>query len=161
MFACTRALRLSALALTLLVVGAASSPAQPLPLEHQAYGVRWQAQPNPACSGQEVSILFDACRCNVQLFDAGTKPDDAESAFRIISLERATNNTRITWTTVLGKSYRVQTNAPINGSLSTNFFDVSPLIAAPNDGNESTTNFVHVGAFTNAPAGYYRIRLGP
>ena len=82
-------------------------------------------------------------------------------AFRIVSFRRETNNTRITWTTVLGRSYRVQTNAPVNGSLSTSFFDASPLIAAPNDSNESTTNLVHLAASTNAPAGYYRVRLGP
>lgn len=98
---------------------------------------------------------------NLNEYHAGTKPDDAESAFRIVSLQRETNNTRITWTTVIGKSYRVQTNAPVNGSLSTNFFDASPLIAAPTNSSESTTNFVHTGAFTNAPARYYRIRLGP
>lgn len=98
---------------------------------------------------------------NLSEYLAGTKPDDAASAFRVVSFQRETNNTRITWTTVLGKSYRVQTNAPVNGSLSTNFFDASPLIAAPTGNSESTTNFVHIGAFTNAPARYYRIRLGP
>ncbi|HEX5218627.1 MAG TPA: hypothetical protein VFZ59_03595 [Verrucomicrobiae bacterium] len=98
---------------------------------------------------------------NIAEYHAGTQPNNYDSAFRIVSFQRETNNTRITWTTVLGKSYRVQTNAPVNGGLSTNFYDVSPLIAAPTDGNESTTNFVHVGAFTNAPAGYYRVRVGP
>ena len=98
---------------------------------------------------------------NIAEYHAGTQPNNYDSAFRIVSFQRETNNTRITWTTVLGKSYRVQTNAPINGRLSTNFYDVSPLIAAPTDGNESTTNFVHVGAFTNAPAGYYCVRVGP
>ena len=69
---------------------------------------------------------------------------------------------RITWTTVLGKSYHLQTNALFNGSLSTNFVDASPLISAPADDYESTTNFLHLGGFnTNLPASYYRVRLVP
>jgi hypothetical protein len=99
---------------------------------------------------------------NVAEFHAGTDPDDSDSAFRIVALQRESGNMRITWTTVSGKSYRVQTNAPVNGSLSTNFADASPLISAPSNDYESTTNFLHLGGFnTNLPARYYRVRLAP
>jgi hypothetical protein len=97
---------------------------------------------------------------NLSEFHAGTQPNNNDSAFRIVSLQRETNSTRITWTTVMGKSYRLQTNAPINGSLSTNFSDASPRISAPTDHYESTTNFLHLGGFsTNLPARYYRVSL--
>lgn len=99
---------------------------------------------------------------NFNEFLAGTQPNNQDSAFRIVSLQRETNSTRITWTTVLGKSYHLQTNALFNGSLSTNFVDASPLISAPADDYESTTNFLHLGGFnTNLPASYYRVRLVP
>jgi hypothetical protein len=99
---------------------------------------------------------------NVNEFHAGTNPDDSDSVFRIVALQRESGNVRLTWTSVIGKSYRVQTNAPINGSLSANFADASPLIFAPTDDNESTTNFLHSGGFnTNVPARYYRVRLAP
>lgn len=98
---------------------------------------------------------------NLAEYHAGTDPANPDSAFRIVSMLRESGNIRLTWTTVGGRSYRVQTNATLNGALSTNFLDASPLIAAPND-YESTTNFLHIGGFqTNVPAGYYRIRLQP
>jgi len=60
-----------------------------------------------------------------------------------------------------GKSYRVQTNAPSAcGGVTTNFADLSPVILVGGTG-ESTTNFLHLGGFTNFPARYYRIRLSP
>jgi hypothetical protein len=49
---------------------------------------------------------------------------------------------------------------PVGGSFTTNSADFSPLIPAPGPG-ESTTNLVDSGGTTNAPARYYRIRLGP
>jgi len=98
---------------------------------------------------------------NADEFRAGTIPTNAASVFRIVALQRETGNVRITWTTVGGKSYRVQTNAPpANGSFTNNFADLSPLIAVPGSG-ESITNYVHSGGATNVPARYYRVRLAP
>jgi hypothetical protein len=100
---------------------------------------------------------------NLNEFLAGTQPDSALSVFRIVSFQRETNNVRITWTTVGGKSYRVQTNSPsAGGGLSPIFADVSTLISVTNIG-ESATNFVHTGGFTTNVPGvhYYRIRIGP
>jgi hypothetical protein len=98
---------------------------------------------------------------NADEFRAGTLPNNANSVFRIVSLQRETGNVRITWNTVGGKSYRVQTNAPaVNGSLTNNFADLGPLISVSGVG-ESTTNFLDNGGFTNVPARYYRLRLGP
>jgi hypothetical protein len=119
---------------------------------------RFHLDKNVADAGQD----FDGDGAsNLNEFRAGTQPDSSFSAFRLVSLQRETNNVRVTWTTVNGKSYRVQTNAPsANGSIMTNFLDASSLIVATNAG-ESTTNFLHTGGFTttNPPARYYRVRL--
>jgi hypothetical protein len=40
------------------------------------------------------------------------------------------------------------------------FSDFSPLITMPGTG-EATTNFLDAGVLSNAPARYYRVRLGP
>jgi hypothetical protein len=96
---------------------------------------------------------------NLDEFRAGTLPNNSNSVFRIVAFQREAGNLRLTWSTVGGMSYRVQTNALLaNGSI--NFADLSPVITAPGTG-ESTTNFVDLGAATNAPARYYRVRLGP
>ncbi len=97
---------------------------------------------------------------NIDELRAGTDPNDSDSVFRV-AIQRETNNLRITWTAIGGKSYRVQTNAPTaTGGISANFADVSPLISVGGTG-ESTTNYLHMGGATNAPAGYYRVRLAP
>src|SRR5262249_50973762 len=54
---------------------------------------------------------------NAAEFQAGTAPNDPNSVFRIVALTRENGDVRLTWTTVRGKSYRVQTNsAPAGGS---------------------------------------------
>ena len=92
---------------------------------------------------------------NLDEFLAGTKPNDAASVFRITALQPEAGDLRVTWTTVGGKSYVVQTN----GDVSDAFTDSSPLIPAPGAG-ESVTNFVDPSGTTNGPR-YYRVRLGP
>jgi hypothetical protein len=92
---------------------------------------------------------------NANEFLAGTQPNNAASLFRIVSFEREANDIRLTWTTVGGKGYGVQTSGNLNGT----FTDVSRLITVPGTG-ESATNFVDAGAFTNI-ARYYRIRVQP
>jgi hypothetical protein len=97
---------------------------------------------------------------NLNEFRAGTVPTNPNSVFRISAIQPEASNLRITWTTVGGKSYQVQTNAPTaDGGITTNFADFSPLISV-NGSGESTTNFLHAGGFTNSVR-YYRIRLGP
>ncbi|MCC6823298.1 MAG: hypothetical protein IT579_21420 [Verrucomicrobia subdivision 3 bacterium] len=92
---------------------------------------------------------------NLHEFLAGTKPNDAASVFRITALQPAGGDRRVTWTTVGGKSYVVQTN----GDVSNAFGDFSPLIPAPGAG-ESVTNFVDSSGTTNGLR-YYRVRLEP
>ena len=71
------------------------------------------------------------------------------------------NNVRIAWPTSGGESYVVQATAGDGGSFSTNnFIDISPQIPAP-PAATSRTNYLDVGAATNFPARYYRVRLVP
>jgi T5SS/PEP-CTERM-associated repeat protein len=98
---------------------------------------------------------------NLAEFRAGTQPNNANSVFRITSIQREANDVRISWSTVGGKSYRVQTNSISTGQgITTNFGDFSSLITVPGT-NESTTNILHTGAATTQPGGYYRVRLEP
>jgi sugar lactone lactonase YvrE len=92
---------------------------------------------------------------NLNEFLSGTQPNDATSVFRITAFQPEGGNLRVTWTTVGGKSYVVQTN----GEVSNSFADSSPLIPAPGAG-ESVTNFVDSSGATNGPR-YYRVRLQP
>ena len=96
---------------------------------------------------------------NLQEFQAGTDPTNSKSAFRITSVTAQGNDVRVTWTTVGGLSYVVQ-DATTAGYASNNFVDLSPVISMPGSG-ESATNYLDVGAVTNGPGRYYRVRLGP
>jgi hypothetical protein len=115
---------------------------------------------NKSLADAELDLDGDGAS-NADEFRAGTLPNNASSVFRIVGLQRETNNVRITWNTVGGKSYRVQTNAPpVDGSVTDNFADLSPLISVTGIG-ESTTNYLQNGGLTNVPTRYYRVRLEP
>jgi hypothetical protein len=99
---------------------------------------------------------------NADEFRAGTVPNDPISVFRIVGLEPEAGQLRLTWTTVGGKSYRVQTNgAPANGSFTNNYSDSSPLISIMTTGESITNYLVPTVGITNVPARYYRVRLVP
>lgn len=91
---------------------------------------------------------------NLQEYLAGTNPNDPNSVFRIISIQRESDDLRVTWKAVGGKTYVVQTNANLTG----NFANLAPPITMPGTG-DLATNFLHVGAMTNAPGQNYRIRI--
>ncbi|MBI5387491.1 MAG: hypothetical protein HZA90_22760 [Verrucomicrobia bacterium] len=92
---------------------------------------------------------------NADEFRAGTNPNNPASVFRIVAVEREADDLRLTWTTVGGKSYVVQTS----GSFTNNFADFSPLITSPGM-TESVTNFLDPGGTSNRLR-YYRVRLEP
>jgi hypothetical protein len=65
----------------------------------------------------------------------------------------------ITWATAGGITNVVQSTTGLpDGSYSTNFIDVSPLIIIQGSG-DTTTNYVNAGAVTNSSTLYYRMRL--
>jgi serine protease AprX len=86
---------------------------------------------------------------------AGTNPRDPASVLRITGAIREGGNVRVTWLTVGGHGYVLQTNATPAGA---GFADFSPTISLPGLGN-STTNYVDVGGATASPARHYRVRL--
>lgn len=90
---------------------------------------------------------------------AGTNPTNAASVFRMLSGVRDGSNLVLSWTTVGGHSYVVQSLTNSNNGLSGNFLDLSPPIAVGGMA-EGSTNWSHSGGATN-PEGYYRVRIGP
>ncbi len=95
---------------------------------------------------------------NMDEFLAGTDPTDSSSALRITSIAREGVDIRVTWATGVGKTNALQfTTGNAGGSYSNNFSDLSVVTNTTG----SATNYVHTGAATNAPTGYYRVRIVP
>ena len=94
---------------------------------------------------------------NLAEYLTGTDPTNSTSAFRITSIAPESNNLRITWSTGPGHTNAAQFSPGVSGSYATNFADV--FIVTNTVG--TVTNFLDIGAATNVPAGYYRIRLVP
>ena len=88
-------------------------------------------------------------------FLAGTNPTNSASFFHITAVQPEPGGVSVSWSTVGGKSYRLQTN----GELANPFADYSPLISVPGT-NESTTNLLDADA-TNFTTRFYRVRLEP
>lgn len=98
---------------------------------------------------------------NLTEFFAGTNPTNSASAFRIVEIVPMDEDILLTWTTVGGKKYAVQTATPTNGSYTTNdFVELEPVIIAPGVG-ESMLSVIDIGSATNKPSRFYRIRLVP
>ena len=83
---------------------------------------------------------------------------DSSSAFRITSIIRTNNDIRVTWMTGLGKTNALERTAVVAGSFATNNF--APIFTVTNTVG-TTTNSLDVGAATNVPSLYYRVRLVP
>jgi len=93
---------------------------------------------------------------NEQEYLAGTSPTNSTSALKITAIDRVGSDIRITWTTVEGHGYVLQTNASPSSLGFTDF--TSPIVVPANTG-ESQTNYVDVGGGVIVPARYYRVRL--
>ena len=94
---------------------------------------------------------------NLQEYLAGTDPTNSASAFRIVDIAALDDDVLLTWTTVGGKKYAVQA---VTGDYTNNFVEFEPVIIAPGMG-ESTFSVIDVGAATNVPGRFYRVRLVP
>ena len=97
---------------------------------------------------------------NLAEFLAGTSPINSTSSLRVVSVAKQGNDILVTWTTVGGLSYVVQSTGASTGGYFNSFTDISPLVSVPGTG-ESTTNYLDAGGSTNGPGRYYRVRLGP
>jgi T5SS/PEP-CTERM-associated repeat protein len=93
---------------------------------------------------------------NEQEFSLGTDPTDSSSPYRITDVVQEGDDVRLTWQTVGGKTNFVQATS----DLTTNFTDITPAIAITGAGVTST-NYLDLGAVTNFPAQFYRIRFVP
>jgi PKD repeat protein len=77
--------------------------------------------------------------------------------FAVTAIAREADNIRITWTTPLAATNALERAAGDAGSFSDNF---TAIFAVTNTVG-TTTNYLDVGAATNGPAFYYRVRLAP
>ncbi len=91
---------------------------------------------------------------------AGTNPTNSASLFRITAIATLGNDVLVTWTTVGGHSYVVQSAPITSGGYSSNFTDLSAVMLVPETG-ESTTNYLDVGGAMNVPSRFYHVRLVP
>ncbi len=97
---------------------------------------------------------------NLAEFLAGTDPTNSASAFRIIEVRPDDADILIAWTAVGGKWYVLQTTTGYGGSFSNDFVDLDAAFFAFGTG-ETEMAVRHLGAATNAPARFYRVRLVP
>jgi hypothetical protein len=85
---------------------------------------------------------------------AGTDPLDPTSVFQMLGATVSNRSVWVTWTTVGGHSYVVQSNSNLNSG---SFHDFSPLISVPGT-NPGTMSYPCTPNLTNN-AGFYRVRL--
>jgi len=98
---------------------------------------------------------------NLQEYLGGTDPTNPNSTpFRITSITQQGYDVLITWTAVGGKTNVMQASTVASGNYSNKFADVGPIII-PNGTGLTSTNYLDVGAATNAAARFYRVRLVP
>ena len=94
---------------------------------------------------------------NLAEFLTGTDPTNNTSAFRITSVVPEGNNLKINWTMGSGRTNALQFSPGAPGSYTTNFTDIFTVTNTVG----TATNYLDIGAATNFPARYYRIRLVP
>jgi len=96
---------------------------------------------------------------NLQEFLAGTDPTNSVSAFRITSVSSTGGDVFISWMTGIGKTNTLQWTAGAGDrSYQTdNFTDIFTVTNTVG----TITNFLDIGAATNFPSRYYRVRLVP
>jgi hypothetical protein len=93
---------------------------------------------------------------NYAEFLTGTDPTASASAFRILSAVAEGKDLRVIWNCGAGRTNVLQTTTNLGGS----WFDVSTNILLAGSG-DSPTNYLDVGALTNPPVRFYRVRLSP
>ena len=111
--------------------------------------------------GGEVYFTGDHYGSGLQKDAYYVNPIPPPGVFRITSTTTQTNDIRVTWQTVGGRTNVVQaTSGNAGGSYSNNFTDLSSIIVAAG-GDLTNTTYLDVGGATNIPSRYYRVRLVP
>ena len=90
---------------------------------------------------------------NYQEFLAGTNPTNGAAVLKIVGMAQEGNNVHLTWTMGSGRTNALQFSAGPFGVYS-DLFTISNTVG-------TITDYVHIGAVTSAPAGFYRVRLLP
>ena len=91
---------------------------------------------------------------NYQEYLAGTNPTNAASNLHITGLFATGIDLVVSWTTVGGKSYALQTSSAATGG----FADLTPVIFVPGTG-EAVTNYLDRNVLATQPLRFYRVRL--
>ena len=118
---------------------------------------RFRPEESLAPSGSFTKSYVSLCG-DRNFWSEGTNPTNAASVLRIMSITQIGNDFLITWMTGVGKTNILQlSQTDSSGGLSTTFTD---LFTVPYT-TGTPTNYTDAGAATNAPARYYRVRLGP
>ncbi len=91
---------------------------------------------------------------NLNEFLAGTDPTSNASSFRILSAAAAGNDMRVTWICGGGRTNVLQSATKLGG----NWSNVSANIFLAGSG-DMPTNYLDIGATTNAAAKFYRVQL--
>ena len=97
---------------------------------------------------------------NMAEFLSGTNPTNSASVFRVVLVATTGNDVVVTWQAGGGTTNVVQSTSGAGDGYATNFIDISPLITIPGT-VDVVTNYPDLGAATNGPAEFYRIRLAP
>ena len=96
---------------------------------------------------------------NLQEYLAGTDPTNSASSFHIISVVPSGIDLLVTWMMGSGKTNALQaTSGDFSGGYNTN--DFSDIFTVTNTVG-TVTNYLDLGAATNGPTRYYRVRLVP
>ncbi len=90
-----------------------------------------------------------------QEFLAGTDPNNSASSFRITSVAQVDSDLLVNWMMGSGKTNALQRSAA--GDYTNNFTDLFTVTNTVG----TMTNYLDVGAVTNSPSHYYRVRLVP
>jgi len=101
---------------------------------------------------------------NTNQFLAGLDPTNSASAFRATAAPASNGGFTVTWSSVGGKTYRVQfNNGDAHGGFNGVFTDINLDIADPNpDGTPGSLSFTDDFSLTGPPPArnrYYRVRL--
>jgi hypothetical protein len=91
---------------------------------------------------------------NTNEFLAGTDPLDSSSVLAVTNVVRRGNDLEIYWTMGSGRTNVLQRADRLRGT--NGFADVFTVLTVG-----SFTNYLDVGAVTNAPGGYYRVLVNP
>lgn len=92
---------------------------------------------------------------DLQEFLAGTDPTNSASSFRIASIAQVDSDLLVTW--MMGSSRTNALQRSTAGNYTNDFTDIFTVTNTVG----TVTNYLDVGAATNTPAGFYRVRLVP